>query len=143
LGAGAVHFLEICLILMINAGLVFFMQRFQNRTLDRKIKILKNEVQELEDLVAAIIEEFEDVAGSLEPVEQTARVIEASPITEPAQNVRAESPKTSVFETGSPESKHQRILDLSRQGLPVEEIAKELGIGQGEVSLILGLYQRS
>jgi hypothetical protein len=39
--------------------------------------------------------------------------------------------------------KHQRILDLWEQGLSIEEIAKNLSTGRGEVQLILGIYRRS
>jgi hypothetical protein len=39
--------------------------------------------------------------------------------------------------------KHQRILDLRQQGVAVEEIARQLGTGRGEVQLILGIYKRS
>ena len=39
--------------------------------------------------------------------------------------------------------RHQRILELWDQGLSIEEIAKNLGTGRGEVQLILGIYRRS
>ena len=42
-----------------------------------------------------------------------------------------------------PEGRHQRILELWEQGISIEEIAKKLGTGRGEVQLILGIYRRS
>jgi len=41
------------------------------------------------------------------------------------------------------DGRHQRILELWEQGISIEEIAKELGTGRGEVQLILGIYRRS
>jgi hypothetical protein len=41
--------------------LIFFF--IQKRMIEKSLRHLKDEVQELEDLVAAIIEEFEDIAG--------------------------------------------------------------------------------
>jgi len=35
---------------------------------------------------------------------------------------------------------NQKILDMHKDGMSVMEISKELGIGQGEVSLVIGLY---
>lgn len=137
------HFLEIVLILMVNTGLILIMQRFQNRELDQKIKVLKNDVQELEDLVTAIIEEFEEVAGTLEYKEKTDNEVTTSLPDASPQTNEAPSLEQPAVETGTTESRHQCILDLSCRGLSVEEIAKELGIGRGEVSLILGLYKRS
>lgn len=38
-------------------------------------------------------------------------------------------------------SKNERILELFKQGKPAVDIAKELGLGVGEVRLVIGLYR--
>lgn len=140
------HFIEILFILMLNAVLLLVMHRFQNYSLDRKIKLLKNEIQELEDLVTAIIEEFEDVVTTTDTDstdEHPLRLEEQASSVEPARPSMEAAPETLNVKNTSVDPRHQPIIELSRRGLTVEEIAKELKIGRGEVSLVLEVYQRS
>ena len=56
------------------------------------------------------------------------------PYNEPAQ-IEPEHPRSFVPD-------HKAILQMSEQGLAVADIAKELGIGQGEVKLILNIANK-
>jgi hypothetical protein len=59
---------EVLLFLVFNAGLIFGLYLWQTRLFAKKLKRLRQEIQELEDLVVAIIEEFgEAVAPGPEP----------------------------------------------------------------------------
>ena len=233
------HAGEIFLIILFNCILIFILFYYQKRLIEKNIKNLKKEIHELEDLVAAIIEEFEDIAetnrGQDEPVEFSGQLSEFAGMTpqelklnyptvgdfldnmegnefgemvqavedpkapfndeNPAQkpvnisddsltenDVEANEPKDEFLEskklitdtheiakeepedvnsgeTGSitrgskaePEirlesindPRHRRILELRQQGITIEDIARQLGTGRGEIQLVLGLYRRS
>lgn len=231
------HAGEIFLIIILNCILIFILYLFQKRLIEKNIKNLKNEIRELEDLVAAIIEEFEDIAENPgnkdKPVEnhgqfeefagmspqelklnyptvgdfldnmeenelqemvrvEAPRVPfnEENPMREPV-NINTESltendeevgetgeevGKSQTLTTNSNESeagepgivsieespggsvskpgtglqlesindpRHRRILELREQGITIEDIARQLGTGRGEIQLVLGLYRRS
>jgi len=136
----------------------------------------------LENLVTAIIEEFEEVAERVWPETEkpkensvqapvvteikSALVMEeqsfgSSNLTEvePAAPLVATEPESfedyQVAESETPDTlamyqsheiidpRHQRIMQLWKEGLAVEEIARQLGTGRGEVQLVLGIYKRS
>ena len=52
-------------------------------------------------------------------------------------------PETSEFADEEEENKTQKILALHKQNRSVLDISKQLGIGQGEVKLVIDLYGRS
>lgn len=56
---------------------------------------------------------------------------------EPDMTEKAKEPVKQTFALNNP--KHNEILNLSEKGMEPSEIAKSLGIGQGEVKLILEL----
>lgn len=62
----------------INLIIIYAFYIFQKRDLERSLKHVKTEVQELEDLVSAIIAEFEAIAGELEPDSAQANATEES-----------------------------------------------------------------
>ena len=186
------HVQEFFLILGINCAVIFLLHLMQKRAIEQRLKHLKKDVQDLEDLVAAIIEEFEEVAElttsnkqteplltpgldeqhiseplhSLDPAvvplteikneqdEETELVTTDTSITDPTlyfdDLIKAEQPecicppdppvvKTPVFR----DPKQRQILELWQQGVAIEEIARQLGTGRGEIQLILGIYKRS
>lgn len=227
------HAGELFLILIFNGILIFTLYFYQKRLIEKNIRNLKKEIHELEDLVAAIIEEFEDIAnpenkdkvnenskqfeeftgmspqelrlnyptvgdlldnmeenelsqkvtvmeapgdhnkeymvqnmsaGSLtdndEEIGETGGDLEKSqiqtPITtdieevEPAidsieesQHVLVSKPDTGIPINSISDPRHRRILELRQQGITVEDIARQLGTGRGEIQLVLGLYRRS
>jgi hypothetical protein len=211
------HALEILLILVVNFIVIFILFGFQKRLVEKNLRHLKDEVQELEDLVAAIIEEFEEVAGLSEnPTTRTIKTtsgkqepnsvyptaddflenLDDNDFTEmirksafngnrlsevshtknfdPANQKKVEpaaeinhneletpdndrqpdnSPPDNVQEGAKSDTimneefindpKHRQIIDLWRQGTTIEEIARQLGTGRGEIQLILGIYRRS
>ncbi len=177
---------EVLFIIALNCIIIAVLYLWQRNSIEKRIKHLKNEVQDLEDLVAAIIEEFEEIAeatdakisevqnrssavnltessvallktGAELPSDYPSEIIseekqsEVSQVIEDTQSIQdSESitdepsePRTKT-ESQRPVSdpKHQRILDLWQEGIAIEEIAKELGTGRGEVQLILGIYRR-
>jgi uncharacterized protein (DUF433 family) len=223
-----VHAGEFFLILLLNCIVIFVLYFYQKRLIEKNIKHLKEEVHELEDLVAAIIEEFEDIADTnvdqakpgqisasnqelgisyptvgdfLDNMEEsdfnetvedpeTSRkpLNQVNMANDTAVNVTADSlnqdaevdesaadldkieEETSVAagtvdvkpevvaKVGLPVSskpggsiqletindpRHRRILELRQQGVTVEEIARQLKTGRGEIQLVLGLYRRS
>lgn len=221
------HAGEIFLILILNCILIFILYYFQKRLIKKNIMHLKEEVRELEDLVAAIIEEFEDIADNnaskAQPGEilssnqelnlnyptvgdildnmkendfnETALAVEASPIppnqvnrmndgmenttvnswnendervddgeTDSIQTVASMTvgigtqepegasvegslislkPEATIQLESIHDSRHRRILELRQQGITIEDIARQLKTGRGEIQLVLGLYRRS
>jgi len=173
---------ELFITISINCLVIYFLHVFHKRSIANTLQHLRKEVNELENLVAAIIEEFEDVAERVwpnepekpletsiqpgtveaesvpvlnEPCADFPKLTEAAPLDTKQAN-QSESPKNlDAEENGAPETlpifqpqeiidpKHQRIMKLWKEGLAVEEIAKQLGTGRGEVQLVLGIYKRS
>lgn len=54
----------------------------------------------------------------------------------------ASAPEVNEFTDAGEEGKTQKILELYRQKKSVLEISKQLGLGQGEVKLVIDLYGR-
>lgn len=179
---------EAIFVIALNCIIIFTLYRLQQKSLEKRIKHLKKEIQDLEDLVAAIIEEFEEIAAATDAktnevkkaILDSATIIESGISNEiitdlyeentevgndklisGVQNISpAVNPTVKAYDSADPgagiesvltnkisrpvsDSKHQRILDLWEQGVSIEEIAKNLGTGRGEVQLILGIYRRS
>ena len=72
----------------------------------------------------SVVKETEEVKATEEPVETEA---------EPATGEMEEQPEQT--------NHNEKILALYSQGKSYVEIAKELGLGQGEVRLVVGLYK--
>lgn len=128
------------LTLISNLAVIIFLHYFQNKSLEHRVWRLKKEIGDLEDLVTAIIEELEtnteigpDTKNQPPEVELSAVLTEEAP------------PQREEILDIAPNDDHQRekILELRRQGRTVNEIARELRMGQGEVNLVLGMYNRS
>lgn len=204
------HGVEFIAILLINIIIIFGLYLFQKRLVEKSIKHLKDEIQELEDLVAAIIEEFEEIA----PVTQNKlKPVINDSITNQPDNIRyptvadfltnlenedylkeesesisgprvtadnstsvlineidlslIESDHESILPVNSEltlkpneelptnpkvneinlefinDPRHRKILDLWQHGVTIEEIARHLGTGRGEIQLVIGIYKRS
>jgi hypothetical protein len=174
---------EILISLLINCFVIYILHILHKRSISKTIENVRKEVYELENLVSAIIEEFEEVADEVLKTEiekpDDRSVIDKTkiekPVEEPIEFAKGKSAETESqkeeesldfdfdqsssdyselnFE-GTPETipifqpheivdpKHKRILQLWKDGLAIEEIAKQLGTGRGEVQLILGIYKR-
>lgn len=173
---------ELLLTISINCLVIYILHVLHKRSIAKTLQHLRKEVNELENLVAAIIEEFEEVAervwpddAEVPPVDSSvqpqadeektdkadslgyiglADIIEEEPwVVESAESGSLEILKAKESET--PENgeiyqpqelidpRHQKIMQLWKEGLAVEEIAKQLGTGRGEVQLVLGIYKRS
>jgi hypothetical protein len=59
------------------------------------------------------------------------------------ENAKGDFAATPLAQNPQKEDVHQQIIQLSKQGCSILEISKMLKIGQGEVSLVLSLYQVS
>ena len=95
--------------------------------LNEKAKEVKNTVKDVNIAKHEVKKMQNDIAA--EPVSS---VQQAAP-SQQEQTDNAENPQD-----GSPES----IVYLYRKGMTVRDIAKQLGIGVGEVSLIIGLHEK-
>lgn len=87
------------------------------------------------EMTAEIGENLEEAkeAAVREPQEQK----KAEEVTETA----AEQPENEPEEQSEQMNHNEKILALYREGKSYVEIAKELGLGQGEVRLVVGLYK--
>jgi hypothetical protein len=128
-------------------GIIYLFYILQKRSNDRLLKKLRVEVEQLEDLVAAIIEEFEETVGAENILNQThdsLPIIGASDmVANIPENTVMKPVDSNVLFSESHVSKQQQILNLWDQGTPVPEIARKLGTGRGEVQLILGIHRKS
>lgn len=109
--------------------------------------MLEDKHTELTDL-ASKLQEFSDTMKTtehdvLQNLVEAARDIEQK--TDPSQQKSAEReiPETSEEEeeTEDNANHNEKILELHRQGLTDVQIARQLGLGLGEVRLVIGLYK--
>lgn len=83
-------------------------------------------------LAADIRKEMEEIQESRKEPEPIAEVVEPEPLVQEAQPEMQEE---------EPYNHNERILELCRQGKSDKEIARELGLGLGEVRLVIGLFK--
>ncbi len=143
------NWMEVILVTGINALIWSGLTRRQRINLDQRIKLLRQEVLELEDLVAAIIAEFKEVAkivpdqivSSNDAVEFRFKPNQETPlIVKPVLN-KEDNVLENLVELNN--LKREKILALNQRGLQIEEIAKQIGTGIGEVKLFLGIYGKN
>ncbi|NLW47768.1 MAG: hypothetical protein GXY86_10595 [Firmicutes bacterium] len=174
---------EILISLCINCFVIYILHILHKRSISKTIENVRKEIYELENLVAAIMEEFEEVADEVlqtdikkpndEPFEnetKTENLVEKPNELPDEDFIETEGLKKEEseeqnfnqafsddleFDQQEPldtipmfqpheiiDPRHNRILQLWKDGLAIEEIAKQLGTGRGEVQLILGIYKR-
>ncbi|HOJ77438.1 MAG TPA: hypothetical protein PLZ08_07490 [Bacillota bacterium] len=151
------------LLMVLNFAFILLLFYLMRRNLEKRLSKIRTEIEELEDLAVAIIEELQENIG----IENNSSKPEKSlPVKNQSfesnqQNIETkidlhsettvlipETTDTNLTESATEkpefrEPRHQQILELSERGLVAEEIARSLNIGLGEVKLVLGLYKRS
>lgn len=98
-----------------------------------------NELNKVSDYVVTTIDmknnEVQDTLGIVE-----ARLLECKTLfSQPAKNKVVEFPKENIKVI---HSKKEKIEEMSKNGVLIDDIAKELGMGKGEIQLILGMTER-
>lgn len=91
----------------------------------------------------------QEKAGSPQRVEEAVQQRKTAENRERAQKQPLDAKRdtsggsVSATESISPGvDKRQMIIDLSNEGAPIKEIARQVGMGQGEVQLIIDLYSK-
>lgn len=96
----------------------------------------------LEELQEDIQKTVDQSGSILEKVQESAEPAKAP---KPALAAKEPEPEPVVEEPKEPEDEkmnhNQRILDMYRNGKTAVDIAKELGLGVGEVKLVIGLFR--
>ena len=95
--------------------------------MDKAVKAAEDKVKAIDDTPAAKTEETETVI----------------PATEPVKTEETESPEIGFMGETAEEGQNnnEKILEMHRQGKSTVAIAKELGLGVGEVKLVIDLYK--
>jgi hypothetical protein len=103
---------------------------------------LASQLQDFSDQMKSTENEvLRNLAEAAREVEQ--KVAESEPVDEDAvvrASVEVEHMQEEVGDDGV--NHNDMILSMHRQGLPDVEIARDLGLGLGEVKLVIGLFQR-
>lgn len=150
------------LLMILNFAFILLLFNLMRRNLEKRLSKIRAEIEELEDLAVAIIEELQENIGiknnnlileessktwnqssesDLQKIE-TGNDLQSETVMKP-EETDIDLTKLIAEKPEFKEPRHQQILELSEQGLVAEEIARSLNIGQGEVKLVLGLYKRS
>ncbi|HEY8464772.1 MAG TPA: helix-turn-helix domain-containing protein [Bacillota bacterium] len=138
--------------LLFNLAIISGLYYLQVHKFDHHLRRIKQEMQEMEDLVVAIIEEFEAtvVTPQREP-EPDQFEVTGKPSSTNSQSLTADD---NVFSNRQPgtyrlapasiisDPKNQKVIELAKEGRTIAEIAEELAIGPGKVRLIIDLYQK-
>ena len=116
------------------------------------VQQFNHEKQEMQDVVGDIIKLTKHMKASLKKtdtakttsVEKTKKVESKKPAAKQAEAVKAtESPadgQMEFTEMMQADRQKEEVLKMHKQGKSVLEISKAMGMGQGEVKLIIGLY---
>ena len=147
---GASWVLFILTVLWMKSAKKWF--RSQKKILDKKKKELDemimsatdmvHELNNVSDYVVTLIDEKkQDVENTFNEMES--RLEECRAMFE-GKNVKTETTVylNEIAEAQSRHAKKQEIDKLFNSGADVDQIAKELGVGKGEVQLIIGMQER-
>lgn len=100
-----------------------------------------------------MVSDLQRIAADVRNLKETAGVLTEQPVSkEPEQKAAVSLQQQPVAKTASPVKSHQigaaekdnhnqEILLMHREGLSEIEIARRLGLGVGEVKLVIGLYR--
>lgn len=111
--------------------------RDERRDLEQAVQELQRRVAELEGRVEALAAIVREGAVRQENVGvlSSAAPSGAAGVPQPAAPER----DAEAFDAAAIGERYRAVLDLARDGLPAEEIARRLDIGTGEVQLVLTL----
>jgi hypothetical protein len=113
-----------------------------DRPLNRELVVLFDLQESVESALAELDEKnqvFHHLVSRLEKQREAVefRLQQLERLSSRAEAVLSKPAGTTVVEPSY--NKHQQVYRLSDQGMDVPDVAVELGIGRGEVELILGL----
>ncbi|RJP69876.1 MAG: DUF2802 domain-containing protein [Candidatus Abyssobacteria bacterium SURF_17] len=101
---------------------------------------------DLEQKLSELKELLQQADTKLEELGATERVKEKGNGAEQAKELEADSAEADLHETeeegialSSPTNRYHQIYQLADEGLPVDEIARRMQMGTGEIQLILSL----
>lgn len=97
------------------------------------IEKLRRELAGLEVEAAEIVEKASEAIQEM--------YVQASQPVRVEEEVRTEEPQELLQEEDELPNNNQNILELYQQGLAVTDIARQLGLGVGEVRLVIDLYR--
>lgn len=119
------------------------LERENSHTL-RSFTALERETQmklaEQQDVIQALehrLQEVERMLATQAPASQ--RVASEEPVVDLAEQAANLEPKAPSFLVNE---KYTKVVELSNRGLSPQQIARETGIGIGEIQLVLGLVKR-
>lgn len=143
-----------------NEEIVFLYKRLMEKEDEIKATIQSMETvkQDMKESVEDVVRLTRQLNASLKkaekkPQEKTASVVKQDNAVK-AEHEKAKTTSTGKKKTAAeqpaeqmelpemmqPDNKNDEILKLYKQGKSVLEISKALGLGQGEVKLVIGLY---
>lgn len=103
------------------------------KLLVEQVDTLKQELQVLSEEVGETARESQNIAQNADDFEQTMHTADAMDVDFEQLDEQTESPQT--------DNANEIILDLKKSGMSIIEIAKQLGLGVGEVKLVVDLYE--
>jgi len=105
--------------------------------LDQKLTELKEVLQQADNK----LEEIASAGGEEEPAEENESPlgIEAA---DPTDGYESEPPEAHDDDAAAPTGRYKEIYQMEDEGLPIEEIARRLSMGKGEIQLILSLREK-
>lgn len=126
-----------------DTDLAAALAKFEEHIKEREEELSQEMEAKTADFIEAINAFLAEKAAEQEAEQQLPEVEEISEEqTEEVPEEEAEPEVEEKEETVQQESNHNAaILELHRQGASEIEIAKELGLGVGEVKLVLGLFR--
>jgi hypothetical protein len=146
-------------IVIINLLLSWVMLWFYHRNLEKKVASFNQQLREMEEIVAAVMEEIEILTEAKDESESEIEMVDIQEEEETASAPLPLQPRLPAGFTGERTGSEfylpnepplentaytkYTVYQLWEQGLPVEEIARRLGTGLNEVQLAIKFGKRS
>lgn len=116
-----------------------------------EIMFLYNMLNDKHTELTGLATDLQKIAANVKSIQEgmrkmkTPEPVQAAPVEKAVEKVepkKQEIPKPEKKEASETEENHTRqILEMRKKGMQSVEIARALGVGLGEVNLVLGLYK--
>jgi len=97
---------------------------------------------EMESIRTALYHDFNEVSEQIKQIKSQKEVLVVKPLPSVEKKIASKTLDGQEQNRFSIE-KRTKIENLRKQGLSIAEIAKEMKLGQGEISLVLGIPKRN
>lgn len=118
-------------------------QQLQQLQIEQQQQQLASWIKSQRQQIESEFELRRDVISKIHAPAPAAAPAPATPPLSPEPERRVRTVRPDAADHTPPQDKRALILDLAEKGVPVTEIARQMGVGKGEVMLLLKLRKKA